>query len=168
MKRSAGEEFINPYNSVILYEWNANMDIQFVGGVYGAAKYICSYVCKRESDQIRQALSEVRENLTADKTLRQRLLKVGNVFLTHRQLSAQEASYKMCGLPLKSCSNQVVYLDSRPKDLRSHVLLPAALIMRMASGSELPRPVTNFTMWDICMKQLWLIIWLPESVRFWR
>ena len=97
-------------------------------------QYICSYVCKRESNQIQQALSEVLENLTPDQTLRQRLLKVCNVFLTHLQLSAQEAAYTMCGLPLKYASNHVVYLDSWPKDLRSHVLLPAVVISQMDPG----------------------------------
>jgi hypothetical protein len=131
LKRAVGEEYINPYNPTLLLEWNANMDIQFVGGVYGAAKYICSYVCKRESDQIRQALSEVRKNLSPDCTMRQKLMKIGNVFLTHRQLSAQEAAYKMCGLPLKAATNQVLYLDTRPKDLRTRILKPSVLLNDM-------------------------------------
>jgi hypothetical protein len=136
IKRSPGDEFVNPYNPVLLDKWNANMDIQFVGGVYGAAKYICSYLCKRESDQIRQALSDVRQSITSDTPKRQELFKLGNVFLTHRQLSAQEAAYKMCGLPLRGSSNKVVYLDARPKNLRAHVLLPSSVLQALDPDSQ--------------------------------
>ena len=51
LKRSVGEENINPYNEHLLRAWQANMDIQLIGSVYGTAAYVCSYMCKGESEE---------------------------------------------------------------------------------------------------------------------
>lgn len=48
---------VNPFNTVILRHWNANMDIQMIGGPYGIACYICSYICKAEPDNLKNALA---------------------------------------------------------------------------------------------------------------
>ena len=40
---------INPYNPQLLLAWQANMDIQMVGSVFGAAMYVSHYICKDES-----------------------------------------------------------------------------------------------------------------------
>ena len=40
---------VNPYNEHLLRAWTANMDIQVVGSVYGAALYVTHYICKDES-----------------------------------------------------------------------------------------------------------------------
>ena len=40
LKREQGDEYI------ILRAWGANMDLQMVGSVYGAAQYVCHYMCK--------------------------------------------------------------------------------------------------------------------------
>ena len=125
LKREKGAENINAYNPILLREWGANMDIQFVGSAHGAAAYVCSYICKKESDFLKSKLTEVQKNLTTE-TKRQKLMKLGNVFLTHRQLSAQEAAFKMCSLPLRSATSDVIYLDIKPKHLRSRILLPSA------------------------------------------
>lgn len=58
LQRFPGSEFINPYNKDILCVWNANMDIQLVGSTQGAANYVCSYICKEESDEIHKTIHE--------------------------------------------------------------------------------------------------------------
>jgi hypothetical protein len=123
IERQRGAEYINPYNPIILNEWEANMDMQFVGCVKGAAAYVCSYICKRESDNLRLKLTEVQRLLPDSASMRQKLMKFGNVFLTHRQLSAQEAAFKTCGLPLRSSNVQVIYLDIKPASMRSRILV---------------------------------------------
>lgn len=124
MKRLPGCEYINPYNTAILRLWNANMDIQMVGSAFDAAKYVCSYICKPECDEVNQSVREAVSNLPSDASTKKHLCTIGNVFLTHRQLSAQEAAFKMCGLPLRGSSKQTVYVDSRPEEERSRLLLP--------------------------------------------
>ena len=62
VKRQKGSELINEYNPLILQHWGANMDIQFIGSTYGAASYVCSYICKREADSLKMKLTEVQRN----------------------------------------------------------------------------------------------------------
>ena len=111
IKREAGHEFINPYNPTLLCLWNANMDLQFFGSATGTAKYVCSYICKRESYKLRQTLTHVQQRIPGNAPIRSRLKTIGSTFLSHRQLSAQEAAYKMCGLPLRSSSVVVERAD---------------------------------------------------------
>ena len=47
-KRRPNELNISPYNTVLLSLLRANMNIQFVTGVYGLLTYLTSYLCKPE------------------------------------------------------------------------------------------------------------------------
>ena len=82
LKRSVGEENINLYNEHLLGAWQANMDIQLIGSVYGTAAYVCSYMCKRESEEVRKAITEALESLPTQASSRKPLPKVGNTMLT--------------------------------------------------------------------------------------
>ena len=44
--------------------------------------------------------------------------QVGSTFLTHRELSAQEAAYRILFLPTKQLSRSVVFIDSISKSER--------------------------------------------------
>ena len=44
---------VNPYNPYLPLAWRANMDIQVVGSVYGAAMYVTHYICKDESQVLK-------------------------------------------------------------------------------------------------------------------
>ena len=48
--------------------------------------------------------------------------KVGSAFLTHREVSAQEAVYRILSLPMKHLSRSVVFVDTTPKHERIAVL----------------------------------------------
>ena len=47
-KRKSCEVNIGTYNTVILKLWKANINIQFVIGVYAMVTYLTSYLCKSE------------------------------------------------------------------------------------------------------------------------
>ena len=47
--------------------------------------------------------------------------EVGSAFLTHREVSAQEAVYRL-SLPMKQLSRSVVFVDTNPKKERLAVL----------------------------------------------
>ena len=64
------------------------MDIQLVGSAYGAAKYVCSSICKAESEEVGKSVREAMLNLPEDASTQKQLHTIGNVFLTHSQLSA--------------------------------------------------------------------------------
>ena len=67
-------------------------------------------MCKGESEEVRKTIREALESLPTQASRRKRLSKVGNTMLTHRELSAQEAAYRLCHLPLKENSRKVVFL----------------------------------------------------------
>ena len=136
LKRSVGEENINPYNEHLLRAWQANMDIQLIGSVYGTAAYICSYMCKGESEEVRKAIREALESLPAQASSRKRLSKVGNTMLTHRELSAQEAAYRLCHLPLKENSRNVVFLDTSRLEKRTRLLKSRSDLLQLEDDSS--------------------------------
>ena len=111
LKRSKGEENINAYNPDLLLAWQANMDIQLIGSVYGTASYICSYMCKGESEEVKKAIGDALNNLPPNASIRKKLSKVGNTMLSHRELSAQEAAFRLCHLTLKDSTRKVVFVD---------------------------------------------------------
>uniref|UniRef100_A0A1X7VR33 Helitron helicase-like domain-containing protein n=1 Tax=Amphimedon queenslandica TaxID=400682 RepID=A0A1X7VR33_AMPQE len=85
LKREVGAEMINPYNPDLLKAWKANIDIQVVGNIYGAAKYVCHYMCK---DEIKQQIERKLDKLSVNCSQRQKLLKIGNTLISHRILGA--------------------------------------------------------------------------------
>lgn len=56
LQRTPEETMTNAYNPDILKAWKANMDIQVIGSVHGAARYITNYIAKEESADVRQAI----------------------------------------------------------------------------------------------------------------
>ena len=119
LKCDKGVEYINSYNPDFLRAWQANMDIQMVGSVYGAAKYICHYMCKDEPQVLKQLISRKLDELPDGCNQRQRLLKVGKMLISHRILSAQEAVYRKTGLHLRgsTCSSILLTLLDLRKEL---------------------------------------------------
>ena len=53
--------------------------------------------------------------------LKSQMRKVGSAFLTHREVSAQEAVYRL-SIPMKQMSRSVVFVDTNPKNERIAVL----------------------------------------------
>ena len=135
LKRSAGEENCNPYNANLLKAWKANMDIQLIGSVYGTAAYVCSYMCKSESEEVRKAIRDALESLPPQASTRKRLSKIGNTMLTHRELSAQEAAYRLCHLPLKENSRKVVFLNTARPEKRTRLLKCRSELLELEDDS---------------------------------
>ena len=125
IKREIGAEMVNPYNRHLLCAWKANMDIQVVGSVYGAALYVTHYICKDESQVLKHAIAQQLANLQQDATARQRLRKIGNTLLSHHQLSQQEAAFLVAGLHLKGSSHITVFVSAVLKHERTRLVRPS-------------------------------------------
>ena len=82
--------------------WQANMDIQFVLNAYACVMYVASYIMRSMGELLKRVATEAR----TDK-LKVQLGKVGSAFLTHRELSAQEAVYRLLSIPMKQLSRSV-------------------------------------------------------------
>ena len=63
--------------------------------------------------------------------LKTKLRKVGSAFLTHKEVSAQEAVYRLLPLPMKQLSRSVVFVDTNPKSERIAVLKDSASLSQL-------------------------------------
>ncbi|VDI00589.1 Hypothetical predicted protein [Mytilus galloprovincialis] len=110
LKRNKDEMFINQYNPHLLKAWDANMDIQYILDAYSCVVYIISYISKSERELgllLQQTKNEAADgNLDAQQTMKQ----VGTAYFHFRELSAQEAVFRVIGLSLKECSRKVEFI----------------------------------------------------------
>ena len=120
LQREPNECCINNYNPSVMLAWQANMDIQFVLNAYACVMYVASYIMKTERS-MGELLKRVAAEARTDE-LKTQLRKVGSAFLTHREVSAQEAVYRLLSLPMKMLSRSVVFVDTNPKNERIAVL----------------------------------------------
>ena len=129
LKRELGECCINNYNPAVMLAWQANMDIQFVLNAYACVMYVASYIMKTE-----RAMGELLKRVAAEARtddLKTQLRKVGSAFLTHREVSAQEAVYRILSLPMKELSRSVVFVNTNPKHERIAVLKSPDLLSQL-------------------------------------
>ncbi|VDH94590.1 Hypothetical predicted protein [Mytilus galloprovincialis] len=95
LKRQPNEIYTNQYNPHLLRAWDANMDIQYILDAFSCVVYIISYISKAERELgllLQQTKNEAEEgNLNAQQTMK----KVGTSYLHHREISAQEAVFRV-------------------------------------------------------------------------
>lgn len=137
LKRKLSEIRINSYNKLMLKTWAANIDIQFVMDAYSCAAYIVSYISKGQrgmSNLMHRAVKEAREyNLD----LKQQIRHIGNKFLTHVEVGAQEAVYLVLQMPLRRASRSVIFLNTGPPEDRLTIL------KTMTELEDMPMNSTN-------------------------
>ena len=105
-KCETNECCVNNYNASVMLAWQANMDIQFILNAYACVMYVASYIMKTErvmGELLKRVASEVRTD-----ELKSQLEKVGSAFLTQREVSAQEAMYRILSIPIKHFSRSIV------------------------------------------------------------
>ena len=114
LKREPNERNVNNYNGPVTLAWQANTDIQYVLNAYACVMYVASYIMKKD-----RAMGQLLKHLASEARIEQLLLKqlrkVGSTFLTHREVSAQEAVYRILSLPMKQLSRSVVFVDTNSK-----------------------------------------------------
>ncbi|XP_062594109.1 uncharacterized protein LOC134255598 [Saccostrea cucullata] len=110
LKRNPTEMWTNQYNPCLLKSWDANMDIQYVLDPFSCIVYIISYISKSEREMgmlLKQTQIEAAEgNLSAHDTIK----RVGSAYLNHREVSAQEAVYRVYNLKMKDSSRKVIFI----------------------------------------------------------
>ena len=134
LQRSTHELSINSYNPEILRAWRANMDIQYILDAYACVMYITSYMMKSER-QMSQLLKDVC-NQSKEDDVRKQLRKVGTTFLNHREVSAQEAAYRLLSLPLKNQSRKTVFINTDSKENRTTMTKPLTKINNLEDDDE--------------------------------
>ena len=110
LQRNPNEIWTNQYNPCLLKSWDANLDIQYVLDPFSCIVYIISYISKSEREMgmlLKQTSIEAEEgNLSARQTLK----KIGSAYLHHREVSAQEAVYRVCNLRMKESSRKTIFI----------------------------------------------------------
>nr|XP_022300726.1 uncharacterized protein LOC111108932 [Crassostrea virginica] len=110
LERNPVDMWTNQYNPCLLKCWDANMDIQYVLDPFSCIVYIVSYISKAEREMgmlLKQTQIEASEgNLSARDTIK----KIGSAYLNHREVSAQEAVYRVCNLKMKESSRKVIFI----------------------------------------------------------
>ncbi|KAF9405354.1 hypothetical protein HW555_013881 [Spodoptera exigua] len=117
LRRNESEVMINNYNLVLLELWQANMDKQPCGNVTTVAYYIAKYASKCEPNDCGDV---VREVVQKAKRHSNDLFAVSMAILGQRIVSAPEAAYRLCHLPLKLCSRKAMFVNSCMPNQRYH------------------------------------------------
>ena len=135
LKRDVSEIRINSYNKLLLQSWKANMDLQYILDPYACAAYIVSYVSKGQrgmSNLLSNACAAAREE---ENDIRKQVRRVGNVFLTHVEVGAQEAVYIALGMPLRKASREVTFIDTNLPENRIALVKPTSVLKELPSHS---------------------------------
>ena len=127
--RTPSEVNISPYNTVILMTVKSNMNIQFVTGIYALLTYLISYLCKPEHTMSELMKKAAKEAGTAE--VQQKMHKVGQVFITKREVSEHEAIKRVLSLPLRRSNIALVFIPTGPRKDMMRLLKPAALLKQM-------------------------------------
>ncbi|XP_052393335.1 uncharacterized protein LOC127941915 isoform X1 [Carassius gibelio] len=110
LKRSPKDVWVNQYNKHLLRAWQGNMDIQYVTDAYSVVVYIISYITKAEQEMGLLLQRAQNEAMNGNLEARSSLKMLGSVYLHNREVSAQEAVYRLTGMHLKECSRKVQFI----------------------------------------------------------
>lgn len=135
VRRRLNEIRINLYNPTLLECWLANMDIQYILDPYACASYIVSYISKGQrgmSNLLHKACEEAKRR---DSDIRQQVRHIGNQFLTHVEVGAQEAAYMVLQMPLRRTSRSVLFINTSPPDERVVLMKPKHVLEEMNQES---------------------------------
>ena len=125
-KRKLNEGYISPYNTVLLSLVKSNMNLQFVTGIYGMILYLTKYLTKVEN-RMSELMRKVSKE-SANQDIRAKLRKMGNVFLTKREVSTHEAIIRLLSLPMRSSNIAVIFIPTGFQEERTRLLKPAAVL----------------------------------------
>ncbi|XP_031340027.1 uncharacterized protein LOC116168369 [Photinus pyralis] len=118
LKRDVVDSFVNPYNPNILELHKANMDIQFIVDPYNCVSYIVNYINKSDRGLSKLMVEAQAHIRNGDLNTKEKLRRLGNVFLGSCEVSAQEAAYHTVGLRLTNCSVGHVFVNTFPPEQR--------------------------------------------------
>jgi len=114
LKRKPKDARINGYNKKILTLMRSNMDIQYVLDVYSCLTYIVDYINKADRGVSRLLRQCVEDFSRGHNVLRTKLKAVTNIVYNSSEVSAQEASWIRCRLPMSESTVVVEFINPSP------------------------------------------------------
>ncbi|XP_061601162.1 uncharacterized protein LOC133463585 [Cololabis saira] len=135
MKRQINEVWVNQYSKPLLKCWDANLDVQYVVDAFACIVYIISYISKQERD-MGLLLGNAQKEASKDGNVsaKEALKSLGSVYLHSRDVSAQEAVYRLSGMHLKECSRKVVFVPTGENIVK--MSLPISMLRQKADSSD--------------------------------
>lgn len=133
-KRNPSDCMINNYNPTLMKGWQANLDLQYVTNVYSCIMYVASYISKPK-----KTLGDVLKSVCRNSVPlgpKKMMDTVSRKFLSHREVSAQEAVYRLLSLPLVKGSRQVVFVPTDLPENRTKLLKPMKVIQELDDDEE--------------------------------
>ena len=109
LKRNLADIWINQYNTDLLRAWQGNMDIQYVTDPFAVVVYILSYITKAEQEMGLLLQRAQNEAMHGNTDAKQSFKKLGAVYLHNREVSAQEAVYRLTHMHLKMLSRHPIH-----------------------------------------------------------
>jgi len=76
-----------------------------------------------------------KEAKAKDSDIRQQVRRIGNQFLSHVEIGAQEAAYLVLQMPLRRSSRDVVFIDTNKQENRTILLKPFSDLKEMLESS---------------------------------
>ena len=95
LERNLNELYINNYNQKWLLAWNGNMDLQFCCDSNATVTYICDLWLLLEGWNCHHVLKQTIKQQTHNKLVHEMLEFLRSVYLSHRQIGACEATYRL-------------------------------------------------------------------------
>ena len=86
---------------------------------------------------LKQVIAEQLASLQQYATVKQRLRKIGNTLLSHRQLSQQEAAFLVAGLHLKGSSRATVFVAAIPKHQQTRLVRPSHQLRELDAHAQM-------------------------------
>lgn len=111
------------------------MDIQFILDPYACAVYIVSYISKGQrgmSNLLRHACEEAG---TSNSDIRRQVRRIGNKFLSHVEVGAQEAVYIVLQMPLRHSSRGITFVNTSPPEERVVLIKPRHVLEELQEDS---------------------------------
>jgi len=96
--------------------------------------YVASYLSQPEKTlgDLLKSVSKTCEPLGA----KTKMQKVAKKIISHKEMSAQEAVYRLLSLPLSKSSRQVMFVPSNLPENRTYLLKPLKVIQTMEDDDE--------------------------------
>ncbi|XP_078312811.1 uncharacterized protein LOC144619258 [Crassostrea virginica] len=134
LERTPAEIHTNYYNGPLLKTWGANIDVQYALDPYACITYMVAYITKdeREMSQILQAVSKECSSIG----WKDKMKNCAKSFLNAREISAQEAVYRLLSFPLFKCSFRTVFVPADLPKNRVSFLKPLSVIKAMDHDEE--------------------------------
>ena len=120
LRRGLHDVFTNNFNPNLMLIHGANHDLQVVVDQYAVAQYIVGYLTKNEAgmSQLLRNINDNAENLGKMGVIN----SLASVLDKHREVSIQEATYRIMSFPMVKSSVKIKYLSTCHPNFRDGLL----------------------------------------------